>query len=137
MKATIYIDGASRGNPGPASCAAVILAEGLPEKEFGLFLGNATNNIAEYSGIVLGLEQAKQLGIEEVTIFSDSNLCVQQLRGAFKVSSKNLIPLYNKVKQMLRSFSKWEIHHIPREQNQRADSLTDQVLDLQRLINRA
>ena len=137
MKATIYIDGASRGNPGPASCAAVILAEGLPEKEFGLFLGNATNNIAEYSGIVLGLEQAKQLGIEEVTIFSDSNLCVQQLRGAFKVSSKNLIPLYNKVKEMLRSFSKWEIHHIPREQNQRADSLTDQVLDLQRLINRA
>lgn len=137
MKATIYIDGASRGNPGPASCAAVILADGLPEKEFGLFLGKATNNIAEYSGIILGLEQAKQLGIEEVTIFSDSNLCVQQLRGAFKVSSKNLIPLYNKVKQMLRRFSKWEIHHIPREQNQRADYLADQVLDLQRLINRA
>jgi len=137
MRATIYIDGASRGNPGPASCSAVILAEGFPEKEYGLFLGNATNNIAEYSGIVLALEQARQLGIDEVAIFSDSNLCVQQIRGAFKVSSKNLIPLYNRVRRLLQYFSKWEIHHIPREQNERADSLSNRILDLRKLISQS
>ncbi|HHY16713.1 MAG TPA: ribonuclease HI family protein [Firmicutes bacterium] len=137
MKATIYIDGASRGNPGPASCAAVVLAEGFPERELGLFLGSATNNIAEYSGLLLGLQEAKDMGAEEVLVFSDSNLCVQQVKGKFKVSSPNLIPLYNKAKRALRHFSKWEITHIPREQNKRADSLTNKVLDLYELMSRA
>ena len=84
MKAVIYTDGASRGNPGLASCSAVILTEGLPEKEFALFLGKTTNNVAEYSGIILALQQAKRLGISEVVVYSDSNLCVQQL-NSFKV----------------------------------------------------
>lgn len=135
MKATIYIDGASRGNPGPASCAAVVLAEGLPEKEFGLFLGSTTNNVAEYSGLILALQEAGNLGADEIIVFSDSNLCVQQINGEFKVSSKNLIPFYNKAKQLLRRFSRWEMHHIPREQNERADSLSNRVLDLHEMMN--
>jgi ribonuclease HI len=135
MKATIFTDGACRGNPGPAACSAVIHAEGLPEKECAMFLGDATNNIAEYSGVILALEQATQLGIDQVEVFSDSNLCVQQIKGAFKVSSENLLPLYNRVKYLLGHFSKWEINHIPREQNKRADALSNLVLDLHKLIS--
>ncbi|MGI6621277.1 MAG: ribonuclease HI family protein [Bacillota bacterium] len=135
MKATIFADGACRGNPGPAACSAVILVEGLPEKECAMFLGNATNNIAEYSAVILGLEQARQLGADEVAIYSDSKLCVEQIKGAFKVSSGNLLPLHNRVKYLLRYFPKWEIHHIPREQNRRADSLSNLVLDLHKLIS--
>ncbi len=135
MKATIFTDGACRGNPGPAACSAVILAEGLPEKQCAMFLGDATNNIAEYSGVILALEQARQLGIDQVEVFSDSNLCVQQIKGAFKVSSENLLPLYNRVKYLLGHFSKWEINHIPREQNKRADALSNLVLDLHKLIS--
>jgi len=137
MKATIYIDGACRGNPGPAACAAVVLVEGLPEKEFALFLGKATNNIAEYSGVILGLEQARRLGIDEVEIYSDSNLCVQQIKGAFKVSSDNLLPLYNRAKYLLGQFSKWDIRHIPREQNKRADALSNLVLNLHKVVSQA
>lgn len=135
MKATIFTDGACRGNPGPAACSAVILAEGLPEKQCAMFLGDATNNIAEYSGVILALEQARQLGIDQVEVFSDSNLCVQQIKGAFKVSSENLLPLYNRVKYLLGHFSRWEINHIPREQNKRADALSNLVLDLHKLIS--
>ncbi|HHX09841.1 MAG TPA: ribonuclease HI family protein, partial [Firmicutes bacterium] len=115
--------------------SAVILAEGLPEKQCAMFLGDATNNIAEYSGVILALEQARQLGIDQVEVFSDSNLCVQQIKGAFKVSSENLLPLYNRVKYLLGHFSKWEINHIPREQNKRADALSNLVLDLHKLIS--
>lgn len=135
MKADVYVDGASRGNPGPASCSCVFLVDGLSEKEFGLFLGNTTNNVAEYSGIVLALEQARRLNVKEVAIYSDSNLCVQQIKGSFKVSSRNLIPLHDRVKKLLRFFTKWEIHHIPRERNGRADSLSNCVLDLHKLID--
>ncbi len=135
MKAIVYTDGASRGNPGPASCSAVILVDGLPEKELGLFLGKTTNNVAEYSGIILALEQAKQMGVMDVTIYSDSNLCVQQIKGVFKVSSPKLIPLYNRVKWLLQFFSRWEIHHVTRNKNKRADLLSNNVLDLQELLS--
>ncbi|MFA6654938.1 MAG: ribonuclease HI family protein [Bacillota bacterium] len=136
MRTIMYIDGASRGNPGPASCAAVILSEGVPEREIGLFIGTTTNNVAEYAALILGLQEAKDLGSEEVVIFSDSNLCVQQIKGEFKVSSPHLSPLHKKAMDLLKSFSHWEIHHIPREKNERADSLTDRILDLERLISK-
>ena len=70
-----------------------------------------------------------------MAIYSDSKLCVEQIKGAFKVSSGNLLPLHNRVKYLLRYFPKWEIHHIPREQNRRADSLSNLVLDLHKLIS--
>jgi ribonuclease HI len=134
MKATIYIDGASRGNPGPSSCAALIAAEGCEERGYGLFLGDSTNNVAEYAALILGLKEAQELGADEVSIFSDSNLCVKQIKGEFKVSSPNLIPLHKKAVRLLRSFSHWEINHIPREGNKRADSLANRVLDLRDIV---
>ncbi|HHW18592.1 MAG TPA: ribonuclease HI family protein [Firmicutes bacterium] len=134
MKGVVFFDGASRGNPGPASCSAVVRVEGLPEREVAAFLGTTTNNVAEYCGLLLGLYEARELGADEVAIFSDSNLCVQQLKGEYKVQSPNLIPLYQKVLSLLKKFSRWEISHVPREENKRADSLSNRILDLQEKI---
>lgn len=134
MRATIYVDGASRGNPGPSSCAAIIRGEGFCERQIGLFLGNTTNNVAEYCGFLLALTEAKNLGVDEVTLYSDSNLCVRQVKGEFKVTSSNLVPLHQKVMRLTKAFRKWDINHIPREKNQKADSLSNRILDLQKLI---
>jgi ribonuclease HI len=134
MKATIYIDGASRGNPGPAACAAIVIAEGYEERGYGLFLGETTNNVAEYAALILGLQEAEELGVDEISVFSDSDLCVKQIRGEFKVSSPNLAPLHKKALRLLRRFSRWEINHIPREDNARADSLANRVLDLHNIV---
>jgi len=136
MKATIHIDGASRGNPGLASCAAVIQVEGCAQRELAVFLGTTTNNVAEYSGLILALYEAQDMGAREVVIYSDSNLCVKQVRGEYKVTSENIIPLHRKVVSLLGRFEKWEINHIPREENQLADALSNRVLDLHKAISR-
>lgn len=136
MKAVISIDGASRGNPGPASCAAVVRTEGAPERCYGLYLGITTNNVAEYSGLILGVTEALDAGADEVEIRSDSNLCVQQVKGEFKVKNEKLIPLHRRVMNLLRRFRTWEITYIPREENTEADSVSNRVLDLQELIGR-
>jgi ribonuclease HI len=136
VKATVYVDGASRGNPGPASCAAVICVEQAPEKRLGIYLGTATNNVAEYSGLILGLCEALDSGADEVDIRSDSNLCVQQVKGEFKVKNEGLIPLHHRVQYLLRKFRSWEISYVPREENAAADSTSNRVLDLQELLAR-
>jgi len=134
VRATIYVDGASRGNPGPASCAAIIQGDGFCERQIGLFLGNTTNNVAEYCGFLLALTEAKNLGVDEVTLYSDSNLCVRQVKGEFRVTSSNLVRLHQKVMRLTKAFRKWDINHIPREKNQKADLLSNRILDLQKLI---
>lgn len=136
MKALVYIDGACRGNPGPASCAAVVRVEQAPEKRFGIYLGLATNNVAEYSGLILGITEALDSGADEVEIRSDSNLCVQQVKGEFKVKNEKLIPLHARVQFLLRKFKSWDIVYVPREQNTAADSTSNRVLDLTELIAR-
>ena len=135
MKAVVNIDGACRGNPGPASCAAVVRVEGAPERHFGLYLGRATNNVAEYCGLILGVSQALDSGADELEILSDSNLCVQQVRGEFRVKDEKLIPLHRKAQSLLRKCAKWDIRFVPREENQAADSLSNRILDLRELID--
>ena len=134
MKAVVNIDGACRGNPGPASCAAVVRVEGAPERRLGLYLGHATNNVAEYCGLILGISEALDAGADDLEILSDSNLCVQQIKGEFKVKDEKLVPLHRKVQNLLRRCAKWDIRFTPREENQAADSLSNRILDLREVV---
>lgn len=135
MKAMLNVDGASRGNPGQASCAAVIRTRDGTQRELGLYLGVATNNVAEYAALIAGLNECLEMGITEVEIRSDSELCVRQIEGAYKVKNENLIVLHRRVLGLLSRFEKWDIRHIPREENKVADSISNRVLDLRALIN--
>lgn len=134
MKAILNVDGASRGNPGQASCAAVIAAVGVPQREIGIYLGVATNNVAEYSGLIAGLTECLDIGVSEIEIRSDSELCVRQIKGEYKVKNESLAVLHRRVLGLLSRFEKWEITHVPREENAAADAVSNRVLDLRALI---
>jgi formyltetrahydrofolate-dependent phosphoribosylglycinamide formyltransferase len=130
-KIVAYIDGGSRGNPGPAA-AGFTLADscGTQLQAKGFFLGKATNNIAEYTGFLRALEAAKQTGAEQLTVFSDSELLVRQINGQYKVKSEQIKSLFQKAVNLLNGFKSWQVQHIPREKNKEADKLVNQVLDL-------
>jgi formyltetrahydrofolate-dependent phosphoribosylglycinamide formyltransferase len=132
-KIIAHIDGGSRGNPGPAA-AGFTLADsaGTQLVGKGFFLGQATNNIAEYTSFLKALEASKQTGAEQLTVFSDSELLVRQVNGQYKVKSENIRPLFQKAVDLLDSFASWQVYHIPREQNKQADKLVNQALDLKR-----
>ncbi|MCP4260138.1 MAG: phosphoribosylglycinamide formyltransferase [Planctomycetes bacterium] len=132
-KIIAYIDGGSRGNPGPAA-AGFTLADsaGTQLEGKGFFLGQATNNIAEYTSFLKALEASKQTGAEQLTVFSDSELLVRQINGQYKVKSENIRPLFQKAVDLLDGFTSWQVYHIPREQNKQADKLVNQALDLKR-----
>jgi ribonuclease HI len=126
----IYTDGGARGNPGPAACAAVIKNKlGKTINQLSKYLGETTNNQAEYQGVFLGLNQAKELKAKEIIFYLDSELVVNQLCRKFKVKDLGLQSLFVKVWNLSSHFSKISYHHIPREQNQEADSLVNQQLD--------
>jgi len=130
MKATLFADGGSRGNPGPAAYGAVLRAEGGEVlREIGAFLGITTNNVAEWSGLVAGLEAALELGVDEIEVRLDSELVVRQLSGAYRVKQAHLLPLHAKAKSLLRRFAKSHVAHVRREHNKEADALVNQVLD--------
>ena len=130
MEATLFADGGSRGNPGPAASAAVLLdpGGGLIE-EVGAYLGIATNNIAEWTALVLGLETAAKHGIRRLGVRLDSELVVRQLLGEYRVKHAGLQPLHRRAQQLLRGFAEVEIRHVPRKQNAIADRLVNRVLD--------
>ena len=129
-KAILYVDGAARGNPGPAGIAAVIQDEGgNPIASFSRRIGSATNNQAEYQALIAGLEKVVNLGIREVEVRSDSELVVRQLSGRYRVKNAALKPLYQRVKQLLSSIESFTISHIPRERNVEADRLANRALD--------
>ena len=132
-KIVAYIDGGSRGNPGPAA-AGFTLADscGTQLVGKGFFLGRATNNIAEYTGFLKALEAAKQAGAEHLTVFSDSQLLVRQINGQYKVRSENIMPLFQKAVNLLNGFTSWQVRHIPREKNKEADKLVNQAMDFKR-----
>ncbi len=132
-KIVAYIDGGSRGNPGPAA-AGFTLGDscGTQLQAKGFFLGKATNNVAEYTGLIKALEAAKQAGAEQLTIFSDSQLLVRQVNGQYKVKSENIMPLFHEALKLLRGFKSWQVRHIPREKNKEADKLVNQALDFRR-----
>lgn len=124
MKLIIYIDGACRFNPGPAGVGVWILNErGETLGEVSKPLGHGTNNVAEWQAYLCALEQARRLKASELTIFSDSRLLVEQVRGTFKVRHPNLIRLWRKAKEWEQGFKRVDVKLIPREQNTKADAL--------------
>ncbi len=132
MHATIHIDGAARGNPGPAAYAFVITRPDVPDLEESGPLGSTTNNVAEYTALVRALDRAAQLGLRRLTISSDSELLVKQMNGQYKVKNEGLRPLYEQAREKCRRFDLVTIQHVPREQNRRADRLCNDTLDGQR-----
>ena len=130
MKATLFADGGSRGNPGPAASGAVLYdADGAVLAEVGAFLGTATNNVAEWTALAIGLERARELCVTDVTIRLDSELVVRQVTGVYRVKHADLVPLAARVKALLRGFATFEIGHVPRKENVAADAVVNRVLD--------
>lgn len=129
---TVYTDGGSRGNPGPAA-AGFILADpnGNQLQAKALFLGQTTNNIAEYTAIIKALEAAKQIGAKRLTVFSDSELLVKQINGQYKVKSEQLRPLFRQTINLINEFEDCKVKHITRDKNKQADELVNQALNLE------
>jgi ribonuclease HI len=133
VKATMFADGGSRGNPGPAASGAVLFDEsGAVLREVGTYLGVATNNVAEWTGLVTGLEAALELGVDDLAVRLDSELVVKQISGAYRVKHEGLIPLHAKAKVLLRKFARVDVQHVRRKENAAADALVNQVLDAHR-----
>ena len=130
MKVVVHVDGGARGNPGPAAAAAVIsMPGGDIVDEAHELLGIATNNVAEYRGLLLGLERARALGADEVEVVNDSELVAKQVNGQYKVRHPDMRPLYEQALQALNGFDRWSIRSVPRAQNAAADALVNQALD--------
>lgn len=129
----LYIDGASRGNPGPAGIGAVIQEEdGTTKSKISSYIGQATNNQAEYTALVMGLKEAKRLGADHVEIKTDSQLLAEQIRGKYKVRHANIKPLFEEASQLLGTFRSYTVDFIPRQHNSEADTLANEALDKQK-----
>ncbi|MSQ93336.1 MAG: ribonuclease HI family protein [Gemmataceae bacterium] len=126
---TIYTDGGSRGNPGPAAYAYVIKRLGQPDIEEMAYLGETTNNIAEYTGLVKALEHAREIGGKNLLVKSDSELMVKQLNGLYRVKNEGLRPLYQQAVALRRHFESVTIKHICRDENSQADALCNEAMD--------
>ena len=126
----LFTDGASRGNPGQAGAGAVLLdAEGRELAARSLYLGECTNNIAEYRALLLGLQIALEQGCTQLDIRLDSELIVRQLQGRYQVKNAGLKPLFQEVNKLLARLESWTVAHVLREQNRRADQLANQGVD--------
>lgn len=126
----LYIDGASRGNPGPAGYGVRLASEQDETlEELSGFIGIGTNNVAEYRALLAGLERAARADASCVLVRSDSELLVRQMSGAYKVKSPSLRPLHRRAKEILARFSRVTFEHVPREQNRDADRLANLALD--------
>ncbi|HET9120419.1 MAG TPA: reverse transcriptase-like protein [Solirubrobacterales bacterium] len=130
MKVVVNVDGGSRGNPGPAAVAAVATDPGGEElTERSETIGEATNNVAEYRALMLGIRLAKDLGADEVEFVADSMLIVEQVKGNWKVKQAHLKPLREQAVRELAEFGSWSIRHVRRGDNERADELLNEALD--------
>ena len=129
-RVTVNVDGGARGNPGPAAIGAVVSIDGgevLLSR--GEAIGRATNNVAEYRALLLGIELARELGAREVELVGDSELIVKQVKGEYRVKDAGLRELHAEVARALRDFERWSIRHVRREQNAAADALVNDTLD--------
>ena len=134
MRVVVHVDGGSRGNPGPAAAAAVVSTpDGDVLDEAAVTIGRATNNVAEYRGLLLGLERARALGATEVDVINDSELIAHQVNGRYKVKHADMKPLHAQALAALRGFERWSLRPVPRAENADADALVNQVLDGERL----
>lgn len=130
MRLTVHVDGGARGNPGPAAIAAVVSdPDGQVVFEAHETIGRATNNVAEYRALILGIEKAAELGATEIELVGDSELVVKQVRGEYRVKDAGLKPLHSAAQQALGNFAEWQIRHVKRDQNAAADALVNQALD--------
>lgn len=126
----LHADGAARGNPGPAGAGAVLLdPDGAVVAELRRALGTATNNRAEYEGLVMGLEEARRLGVEELVVRLDSELIVRQLAGRYRVKHPGLKPFAERARRLLAEFRAVRVEHVPRERNALADRLANEAVD--------
>ena len=126
----VHVDGGARGNPGPAAVAAVVTTpDGDLLSEEGSYIGEATNNVAEYQAVLLGLRLARDLGAREVDVVNDSELVARQINGVYKVKHAGLRPLFLETMKALRGFDRWSVRNVRRESNERADELVNRTLD--------
>jgi ribonuclease HI len=126
----VHVDGGARGNPGPAAAAAVVSdPDGQVLAESAETLGETTNNVAEYGGLLLGLRLAAELGATEVDVVNDSELVAKQVNGEYKVKHAAMKPLHAEARAALDGFERWSIRSVPRAQNADADALVNQALD--------
>jgi ribonuclease HI len=133
VKVVVHVDGGARGNPGPAAAGAVVSEPGGEVlDEAAELLGIASNNVAEYRGLLLGLARARALGATEVEVVNDSELVAKQVNGQYKVKHAAMRPLYLEAMEALRGFEAWSIRSVPRAQNAGADALVNQALDAAR-----
>jgi ribonuclease HI len=124
------VDGAARGNPGEAGCGAVICDKnGAVIQELSRYLGHATNNVAEYEGLLMGLEALVKSGKKRIVVQSDSQLLVRQLNGEYRVKDEKLKILFQRAISLLHRFESYRILHVPREENQLADRLANKGID--------
>ncbi len=129
-QATLYADGGSRGNPGPAGAGCVLFDK--QGKEFAcerIWCGHQTNNFAEYTGMIEGMELALKNDVTDLLVRLDSKLAVEQMSGNWKVKNANIKPLFEKAYNLREQFQKIEFEHVPREKNQRADQLANEAMD--------
>ena len=132
-KVIAYTDGGSRGNPGSAAAGFVLSdAAGRQLQANAFYIGTATNNVAEYTGVIKALEAALKIAAKEITVFSDSELLVRQINRKYKVKSELLLPLFEQAVKLLGGFESWKVVHITRDKNTRADLLVNQAMDLKR-----
>jgi ribonuclease HI len=130
MKVVVHVDGGARGNPGPAAIGAVVSTpEGEILDESSARIGDATNNVAEYRALLLGLERARALGATEVEVVNDSELEARQVGCQYKVKHAGLRPLHAQAVAALRPFERWAVRSVRREHNARADALVNEALD--------
>ncbi|MBI4684506.1 MAG: ribonuclease HI family protein [Nitrospirae bacterium] len=125
--ALLYCDGASSGNPGESGIGVVLTFKDSTY-EISEPIGIATNNIAEYTALIRGLSKARSLKVDRLQIFLDSELLVRQIKGSYKVKNEKLKELYQHVISLLKSFKGYNIQHIPREQNKKADALAKKAV---------
>lgn len=129
MKITAHIDGAARGNPGPAGYGVFMKTDGGEIIEISGWLGHKTNNVAEYAALLDALSSAHEEGANELDVISDSELLVKQMLGIYKVRHPNLIPMVEKARAMVRKFTRFSIRHTLRAGNKDADRLANKAVD--------
>ena len=129
VKLTAYVDGAARGNPGPAAAGVVFQKDGKGVKTLSVPIGNNTNNVAEYCALILALQEALMMGAKELHVFTDSELVAKQFNGEYKVKEPSLKALYCLASHLRDGFEKLKLTHIPRESNRLADEAANKALD--------
>ncbi|MCS6783898.1 MAG: ribonuclease HI family protein [Candidatus Caldarchaeum sp.] len=127
-EAEIYVDGASRGNPGPAGIGYVIKTRDRTFKHHE-YIGKTTNNQAEYTALIKALEEAAAIGVKKAKVYSDSALLVKQVKGEFRVRNRRLAELRRMVLDSVSKFEEFDIIHVDREKNREADGLANQAID--------